>query len=107
MKLLLALALLFSVSAHAPTPTFTVSGGKIIAPNGSVFVARGINVLDNEMGTVSTGSGVTPLLTLFPGLNFVRLAAENAGAGNFTADNVAALQAFVTQLTAKGIVVEI
>ena len=51
------------------TGQFTVSNGEIFAPDGSQFVARGIDVMD----TGSDPSAAT-LLQDFPGINFVRLA---------------------------------
>jgi hypothetical protein len=88
------------VSTCAATPGgaagggFTTSNGQIIAPDGSVFIAKGIGVIEGNEPSLST------LQADFPGINFVRYAIyDYAGP--------AALSGFVTSLTSAGIVVEI
>jgi hypothetical protein len=71
---------------------FSVSNGQILGPNGSAFVARGVDV-DESI----PASQVTPL---FPGVNFVRLPTSNW-------PSASDLQAEVTSFTNAGIVVEI
>jgi uncharacterized membrane protein YgcG len=71
---------------------FSVSSGQIIGPDGSPFVARGVDCDDSI-----PASQVTPL---FPGLNFVRLPTSNW-------PSASDLQAEVTSFTSAGIVVEI
>jgi hypothetical protein len=77
------------------TGQFTVSNGEIFAPDGSQFVARGIDVMD----TGSDPSAAT-LLQDFPGINFVRLAIYDYA-------SPAALESYVSDLTSHGIVVEL
>ena len=48
---------------------FTTANGQIIAPDGSVYIAKGINLYDQAIGSASQ------VLADFPGLNFIRLAA--------------------------------
>src|ERR1700722_8254459 len=81
-----------------PTGTFSVANGQIVGPSGTSFIARGINVYDNQMSTVSTSSAGNPLISVFPGINMVRLACESY-------DGASALQAFITTMTSHGIVV--
>jgi hypothetical protein len=82
------------------TGQFKMQNGKIIDPDGNVFVARGINVYDTSTGSVSTSAACTPLLTLFPGVNFIRLACYDYNDPSF-------YQTFINQVTAKKIVVEL
>jgi hypothetical protein len=88
------------VSVCAATPggaasgRFATSGGSIIAPDGSVFIAKGINVMEGNEPSLST------LQSAFPGINFVRYAIYDYAGPS-------ALSAWVTSLTSAGIVVEI
>jgi hypothetical protein len=86
-----------SVAAGSRTRNtgFRVAGGKIIDPNGKPFIVKGIN-----FPGAGDATSVTQIQTLWPGVNFVRLAERN-----YT--NVAGLTTFVTGLTNAGIVVEI
>lgn len=84
----------------SPSGQFSVANGQIIAPDGSVFIARGINVYDSAQSIVSTNAAGQPLTTLFPGINFIRLATYQYSDPSY-------FQTFVDQLTALGIVVEI
>ena len=86
--------------AVATTNSFSVANGNIIAPDSSVFVARGINVYDGAQGQVSTNADGQPLTTLFPGVNFIRLA-------TFQYSDPSYFQAFVQTMSAHHIVVEI
>lgn len=88
------------IAAPNATGSFSISNGQIIGPDGSPFIAKGIDIYDSQMSTVSTSSAGDPLLNLFPGINMIRLACESY-------DNSAALEAFITTMTSKGIVVEI
>jgi hypothetical protein len=83
-----------------PTSNFSVKNGQIIAPNGSTFIGKGINVYDNQMGQVSTNAQATPLTSFFPGINFVRLACYGYNDPSY-------YSTFITQLTSLNIVVEI
>ena len=76
---------------------FHISNGQIIDPNGDVFVARGFNIGPQDMTAVAQSG-----LALFPGLNFIRLAIPGG-----TYPDASTFQSFVTQMTAKGVVVEI
>src|SRR4051794_40943899 len=73
---------------------FTVSNGKIFDPNGNEYVAAGINVGPEDMGSVSD------ILSSFPGINFVRLAI-----GPY--QDPSSCQDFVNAMTSQGVVVEI
>lgn len=83
-----------STSSAAATGAFTTSNGQVIGPNGTPFIARGIDVLEGQEPSAGT------LVTDFPGINFVRLAIYDYA-------SPAALSAYVTSLTAQGIVVEL
>jgi hypothetical protein len=89
-----------TVSAPVATHRFSIANGQILAPDSSVFIARGINVYDGSQGQVSTNAAGQPLTTLFPGVNFIRLA-------TFQYSDPSYFQAFVQTMTAHKIVVEI
>lgn len=92
-----------SLTVTAPPPpanAFSVQNEQIIAPDGSVFIARGINVYDSAQGSVSTNAAGQPLTTLFPGINFVRLATYQYSDPSY-------FQTFVQQMSALHVVVEI
>ena len=73
---------------------FTTSNGKVLDPNGNVFVARGVNI-----GDYNTPSAAT-LQAMLPGINFVRLAVSDYPSPQ-------SLAASISDLTSHGIVVEI
>ena len=75
---------------------FHVSNGQIIDPDGNVFVARGMDIGPQDMTSVAQSLGTT-----FPGTNFIRLATWDTAPYS-----MAQYQNFVSQMTAKGIVVE-
>ncbi|MDQ2762575.1 MAG: hypothetical protein M3Y22_03515 [Pseudomonadota bacterium] len=77
--------------------------GQIIAPDGSVFVGRGIDVLQGADPSVAT------LQADFPGLNVIRYAIYGTPTANggFTYPTGAQLAPYVNQLTAAGYVVEL
>jgi hypothetical protein len=107
---IMAAAIMVSVASFAAVPqstqasdqklreaTFRTQDGKIYAPDQSEFIARGINIRTEDMDAVAkTGT------TLFPGINFIRLAIDN---GSYPAPAV--FRSFVSQMTAKRIVVTI
>jgi hypothetical protein len=76
------------------TGAFTTLNGQVIAPDGSVFIAKGIDVMEGQEPSLST------LQADFRGINFVRYAIYDY-AGPST------LSGFVTSLTSAGIVVEL
>src|SRR6476659_8717197 len=73
---------------------FTTSNGKVLDPNGNVFVARGVNI-----GDYNTPSAAT-LQAMLPGINFVRLAVNDYPSPQSLASSI-------SDLTSHGIVVEI
>lgn len=85
-----------------PTPTstktwgYTTSNGQIFDPNGKVFVANGINVMNNPGYNPSAAT----MSQDFPSMNFLRLAV-------YSYDSPASLAAYVNDLTSHGIVVEL
>jgi cellulase (glycosyl hydrolase family 5) len=84
-------------SAGTATGAFRIANGQIIDPGGFTFVARGINVGPQDMVTVAQS-----LTTTFPGANFIRLATWDTAPYSLSD-----YQNFISQMTAKGIVVEI
>jgi hypothetical protein len=77
----------------AATGGFTTANGRIIAPDGSVFIAKGINTMEQQVSSAT-------LKSVFPGINFVRYAVyDYAGA--------ASLAGYVSDLTSAGIVIEL
>ena len=83
------------------TPTFYVSNGQIIGPNGQPFKAQGIDILDATIGNVVGDPSGGALLQNFPDTNFVRLMLWSGYQLSQSAINA------IDWLTAKGIVVEI
>ena len=73
---------------------YHTTNGQIIGPNGTAFVARGIDVMQGN----DPSSAV--LQQDFPGINFVRLAVYNY-------ESPDTLLAYVNDLTSHGIVVEL
>jgi hypothetical protein len=90
-------AMIAGQGAQAQPAAFRTRDGKIFAPDHSEFVARGINIRPEDMVTVAR-----TVTTLFPGINFIRLAIDNG-----TYPKPASLESFVTQMTSQHIVVEI
>jgi poly(3-hydroxybutyrate) depolymerase len=80
------------------TGVFKIQNGLIIDPDGNNFIARGINVYDGSQSSVITNAACEPLLTKFPGLNFVRMPCYNY-------DAPSTYQTFINRATAKKIVV--
>lgn len=76
---------------------FTTQNGQIIGPDGQVFVARGLSILDAKLDQ-AVGDDGNPLLSLFPGINFVRIAV-NGGYDPTVGEKAVLL------LTGRGIVV--
>lgn len=74
---------------------FTTANGQIIAPDGSVYIAKGVNLYDAAIGDASK------VLADFPGINFIRLAAFSYS------DNASYLSGFISQMSAARVVVEI
>jgi hypothetical protein len=81
---------------------FSVTGGKIIAPNGKQFIPRGVVFrFVSDLPTACPTSACSPRVTAFPGINYVRL---------FYAPSkmsFATLQTYIGYLTSMGIVVEL
>jgi hypothetical protein len=86
----------------ATTSSFSTLNGQIIGPNGEPFIARGIDITDFELSSAITGPTVDPLLGLFPGLNFIRLAVTN-----YAGDSLSSLEQEINWATSKGVVVEV
>jgi hypothetical protein len=84
--------------------TFSVAGGKIIAPNGQEFIAYGVNIHDDLLRVVP----VSAIKTVFPKINFIRLAIGGGNCGGFSckATNNVVIP-WVNSVTAQHIVVEI
>ncbi len=79
------------------TQAFHVANGQIIDPNGNVYIARGIDIGPQDMATVAQS-----LTSTFPGANFIRLATWDTAPYSLSD-----YENFVSQMTAKGVVVEI
>ena len=83
-------------SADLPVPTsmrFSVSEGSIIAPDGNPFVAKGINIYSSQVSA-------DLILSTFPSINMVRIAAK-------ISDTPSTFYDFVSTLTAHKVVIEI
>lgn len=81
---------------------FRVAGGRIYDPDGNEFVARGINLYSEQTSAVLAAGSGAPLLSYFPALDMVRV-----NCFDYASDTPESLQSFVSQLTARKIVVEI
>jgi hypothetical protein len=82
---------------------FSVADGRIIGPEGKPFIARGLNVLDDNLANVP----VSLIQRLFPNLNFIRLAVGGGDCGYPCAQSNAAIEAWVQSVAARHIVVVI
>jgi hypothetical protein len=82
------------MSDTTSTGAYHTANGQIIAPNGTAFVARGVNVMEGNNPSAAV------LQQDFPGINFVRLAVYNY-------ESPDTLLAYVNDLTSHGIVVEL
>ena len=78
---------------------FGVFNGKVYAPNGQPFVARGINLGPDDMSSATPDA----LQATFPGINFVRFATSY----NYPGVSIAQQEAYINTQTARGIVVEV
>ena len=78
---------------------FGVFNGKVYAPNGQPFVARGINLGPDDMPSATPDA----LQAAFPGINFVRFATSY----NYPGVSIGQQEAYINALTARGIVVEV
>ncbi|MEA2775425.1 MAG: mannan endo,4-beta-mannosidase, partial [Acetobacteraceae bacterium] len=76
------------------TGTFYTANGQVIGPNGTTFVARGIDAMQGNEPSVNT------LQNDFPGINFLRLAVYDYA-------SPASLASYVNSMTSQGIVVEL
>jgi hypothetical protein len=73
---------------------FHIVNGQIIGPDGNPFIARGVNVYDNEMGDADA------IVATFTGVNFLRVNIHSY-------QDPSAYQSFITQMTSQGRVVEL
>lgn len=80
---------------------YRVAGGQLHAPDGSVWRAHGINMLDGQIGISSPAR----LLSWFPKLNGVRLAVGGEGGGYANAQPKDRLVNWINAATAAGLVV--
>ncbi len=88
-----------AVTSSSTPGTFHVSGGQIIAPNGTVWYGSGIDIHAGNLGSL-TGTGGNSIAAKMPGTNLVRVEF------NPLDNNPANYDAAVTALTGAGIVVQ-
>ena len=90
-------------TTHAPAAAstahwgYTATNGTIYDDQGAPWVAHGLNVMYN---VYADNPSATQILAAFPGANFVRLPVWNF-------DSPASMQAYVDDLTAHGLTVEL
>ena len=92
---------------------FKVSEGKIIAPDGSEFIARGINIYNSTFypnDSPNKGAeAVNKIVALFPKINMIRFAYQDDDSNNLfwssTALTDTLLSSFIESATARRIVV--
>jgi hypothetical protein len=97
----------FTVSAG--NGKFTISGGKVIDPQGNTFVAHGVNVDDGALQYALQDAQARPLTTFFPHINFIRVPIRpltNVGTSSATYADPSTYDAFVKRATDNHIVVE-
>jgi Cellulase (glycosyl hydrolase family 5) len=83
----------------AGTGVFSVTNaGQIITPTGGTFVARGIDMYAFSLGDAFSTTATSPMTTLFPGINMVRIYDQGYQPASFYAP-------YVAELTNAGIVV--
>ena len=87
-----------TVSSTIATGAFKISNGKVLAPDGSQFIGRGVALHDYSLSTWVTNAACQPLTTLFPKINMLRL-------GAFSYWSPATYAQQVAWLTAQNIVV--
>lgn len=92
--------------ASSGTTQFSVANGQIIRPNGKVFVPTGVNLYLEQASNIVAQAGATPLTTLFPGINYVRLVIET-GTPFQNYPTPASMASFINLMTNAGIVVDI
>lgn len=81
------------------TGAFSVSGGKVLWPNGTQAALAGVALGPTDLATYATNAQAQPLTQVFPKINFVRVAfGEYADAPN-------AFDTYINRLTALGIIV--
>lgn len=89
-------------SGVSSSANFSVSGGKILDPNGAVWHGQGSGVLDQEItGDIGTASGAAlaaRMRGLLPGINLVRVA-------NYVLNTPSLYASFVNTMTANKVVV--
>lgn len=90
----------FSLSARAQTNAFSVANGKFVAPDGSNFIGRGVNLY--SIAQAVTNSACQPLTTLFPNIGFIRLNCDGE-----SYPSVASLSTYIDRCVALRIVVAI
>ena len=105
----LAAAVVLPSAVSAQTAYFSIANGEIYDPQGNLFVPHGINVGSDEMAAAVAQGGGNPLLAQFPGLNYIRLntGASNPGTPQAVYPTPDQFDAFVNQMTAAHVVVEI
>lgn len=80
------------------TANFTIANRRIVWPSGAIFNGLGLNLNDNQMSVVVNASKGTPLTSLFPGIQMVRVACNGY-------DDPTSFDSFVTTVTALNIIV--
>src|SRR5579859_4952792 len=109
---------MFGTSATSTTSPgtghFHVVNGQIVNPSGQKFTPVGLNIADFRSGldmanAVTNFTTGAPLTSLFPGINFVRLALYGGGSSSSPTSypDPTAYDAFINAMTSLGIVVEL
>ena len=82
----------------ASTGTFTIANAQIIAPNGTTFFGKGLNIYDGQLQGVVNNAQGGMLTTLFPHINIIRVPC-------YSYNSPSSYEPAVSWLTARGIVV--
>lgn len=77
---------------EAGSGAFRVAGGRVISPAGKDWLARGLNVYDNEMDDAAA------IIAMFPGINFIRVNIHSY-------NDPSSYAGFVQKMSARGTVV--
>ena len=62
-----------TITPASTSANFSIKNGQIFNPSGVQVVPKGVNVFDGVQNQAASANGATPLTTLFPGINWVRL----------------------------------
>lgn len=97
-----------SGSTLASIGNFRVSNGQVLSPTGVATIGKGINLDASQLPSVVTNAQCQPLLTLFPGITWLRINIDGFDPNSSTqTQNSVFLAPYIARLTALGIIANI